>query len=49
MCWKLQHTDFILKQFGEDLAAEYYDSINNEKLTHYKMELENFFHSWLYK
>ena len=50
VCWKIQHTDFMLKQIAKDLAAEYYDDVNNnEDLTHYKMELENFFHSWLYK
>ena len=50
VCWKISHTDFILKKIAENLAKEYYDSIiNNDELTYYKMELENFFHSWLYK
>ena len=51
VCWKISHTEFILKQIARDLAAEYYDIINNNKLpkTHYEIELENFFHSWLYK
>ncbi len=50
VCWKISHTEFILKQIARDLAAEYYHIVNNKlPKTHYEIELENFFHSWLYK
>jgi len=49
VCWTIFHTDFNLKKVGGDLAKEYNDIIASKKsFTHYEIELEKFFHSWLY-
>ena len=50
VCWHISHTEFILKQIATDLATEYADMVaKDSKPTFYKIALEKFFHSWLYK
>ena len=50
VCWKISHTEFILKQIAKDFADEYYHiTTNNTPDTYYKIQLEKNFHSWLYK
>ena len=49
VCWVLFHTDFNIKKIGRDLAEEYKHIIQSQQsFTHYEVELEKFFHSWLY-
>ena len=52
VCWKIYHTDFLLKKIANDLAAEYAHVISTKKeeeFSYYEIELEKIFHSWLYK
>ena len=49
VCWALYHTDYSIKNIALDLAKEYKNLLDTEKpFGHYEIELENFFHSWLY-
>jgi len=49
VCWALYHTPFDMKHIAHDLAKEYKQCVENKKIfNYYEIELENFFHSWLY-
>lgn len=49
VCWRISHTEFMFKGLANDLANEYSCIACKSKKTHYDIELENFFHFWLYK
>ena len=48
-CWRISHTEFMFKGLANDLANEYSNLTDTLKKKHYNIELENFFHFWLYK
>ena len=49
VCWALYHTPFEMKYIATDLAKEYKNILEKKEFNHYEIELEKFFHSWLYK
>ena len=49
VCWALHHTPFDMKYIVYDLSKEYKHILEKKIFNHYEIELEKFFHSWLYK